>query len=197
MMAVLMSFYHPPEPDSGTSTGTSTVSSTEMLLAETLGTGPSPWRRVETTLMTTAATMRYAYDASFAPLGLNLTQASMLAYIVEFGPSTQTKIANHLGHGRAATGSAIDQLEQSALVERLADPTDRRVKLVQVTNTGLEMAEKVRELDLYLSKELRSDISRSERRALASVLTRLQSNLLSLVENTPSKPDMVLNVTKQ
>jgi DNA-binding MarR family transcriptional regulator len=193
MVKLLMSFYDSPDPN----TINSTASPTEMLLAETLGTGPSPWRRVETTLMTTAATMRYAYDASFTPLGLNLTQASMLAYIVEFGPSTQTRIANHLGHGRAATGSAIDQLEQRGLVERLADPADRRVKLVQVTSSGLEMSEKVRELDLYLSKELRSGISRSERRALASVLNRLQLNLLRLVEEAPTEPSHARSLTNK
>ncbi len=197
MVTMLMSFYDSPTPDAAISTVTSTVSPTEMLLAETLGTGPSPWRRVETTLMTTAATMRYAYDASFAPLGLNLTQASMLAYIVEFGPSTQTGIANHLGHGRAATGSAINQLEHRGLVERLADPTDRRVKLVQVTPSGLEMTEKVRELDLYLSKELRAGISRSERRSLASILNRLQLNLLRLVEDTPADSNQALDLTTQ
>lgn len=180
MLLTLMSFYDYPEPEAITST----TAPTEMLLAETLGTGPSPWRRVETTLMATAATMRYAYDASFAPLGLNLTQGSLLAYIVEFGPSTQTRIADHLGHGRAATGAAIDHLEQRGLVERLADPADRRVKLVQVTASGLEMSERVRELDLHLSKELRSGISRTERRALASVLNRLQLNLLNLLDET-------------
>lgn len=194
MVVAFMSFYDSPEPND---ISTSTASPTEMLLAETLGTGPSPWRRVETTLMTTAATMRYAYDASFASLGLNLTQASMLAYIVEFGPSTQTRIADHLGHGRAATGSAIDQLEHRGLIERLADPTDRRVKLVQVTDDGLEMAERVRELDLYLSKELRSGISRSERRALASILNRLQLNLLRLVEDTPAQADHTPDLSRQ
>ncbi len=181
-----MSFY--TSPDLAAANSPTADSPTEMLLAETLGTGPSPWRRVETTLMSTAATMRHAYDASFAPLGLNLTQGSMLAYLVEFGPMTQSKIATHLGHGRAATGSAIDQLETRCLVERLADPADRRVKLVRITMGGLEMAEKVRELDLYLSKELRSGISRSERRALASVLNRLRLNMLGVLDGSTPQP---------
>lgn len=182
-----MSFYDTPDlakVHASNPSGDRVLSASEMLLAETLGTGPSPWRRVETTLMTTASTMREAYDACFAPLELNLTQGSMLAYIVEFGPATQSNIASHLGHGRAATGATIDQLERRDLVERLPDPADRRVKLVQVTDAGLDMAEKLRELDLYVSTALREGITRSERRALASVLNRLQLNLLGLLEET-------------
>lgn len=182
-----MSFYDTPDlatVHASTPSGDRVLSASEMLLAETLGTGPSPWRRVETTLMTTASTMREAYDACFAPLELNLTQGSMLAYIVEFGPATQSNIASHLGHGRAATGATIDQLERRDLVERLPDPADRRVKLVQVTPAGLDMAEKLRALDLYVSTALREGITRAERRALASVLNRLQLNLLGLLEES-------------
>ncbi len=178
-----MSFYNPPKL-------THTSIPSEILSAETLGTGLSPWRRVETTLMTTATTMRLAYDACFAPLGLNLTQASMLSYIVEFGPTTQSSIASHLGHGRAATGSTIDQLEQRGLVERFSDPDDGRVRLVQVTSQGIEMAERIRELDLYVSNELRSGISRAERRALASVLNRLQLNMLRVLSQDHVTTDL-------
>ena len=169
-----MSFYDSPDL-------TRTNVPTDILSAETLGTGLSPWRRVETTLMTTASTMRLAYDACFAHLDINLTQGSMLAYIVEFGPTTQSNIAIHLGHGRAATGATVDQLERRGLIERFSDPDDGRVRLVQVTATGQEMAERIRELDLYVSKELRSGISRAERRALASVLNRLQLNMLRVL----------------
>ncbi|HRE03809.1 MAG TPA: hypothetical protein PLV68_21110, partial [Ilumatobacteraceae bacterium] len=58
-----------------------------------------PWSRVESTLMSTARALREAYDTQFAPLGLNLTQASLLAYLREFGPVTQTKCADHLRLG--------------------------------------------------------------------------------------------------
>ena len=58
-----------------------------------------PWQRVESTLMATARLIREAYDARFATLDLNLTQASILVYVAEFGPITQTKIADHLGIG--------------------------------------------------------------------------------------------------
>ena len=81
-----------------------------------------PWLRVESTLMATARLVRTAFDVRLAPLDLNLTQASLLGYIAEFGPTTQTRLADHLAIGRAAIGSVIDQLEGRDLIERQPNP---------------------------------------------------------------------------
>ncbi len=141
-----------------------------------------PWRRVESTLMATARTMREAFDARFAPTGLNLTQASVLAYVHEFGPITQTRIADHLHLGRAVIGSVIDRLEERSLVSRQPDAVDRRVWLVAVTPGGSALADQVSRIDEVLRAELRHGISRDDRQALAAVLTRLQANLLQAMQ---------------
>jgi MarR family transcriptional regulator for hemolysin len=91
-----------------------------------------PWSRVESTLMATARLIRQAYDRRLAPLDVNLTQATVLAYLAEFGAATQTMIAGHLGQGRAATGVTIDRLHERGMVMRAADPVDRRVWIVRV-----------------------------------------------------------------
>jgi len=66
-----------------------------------------PWLRVESTLMATARLVRVAFDTRLAPLDLNLTQASLLGYVAEFGATTQTDLADHLGIGRAQIGHQI------------------------------------------------------------------------------------------
>ena len=48
-----------------------------------------PWLRVESTIMATARAIRQAYDARFRDLGLNLSEASLLAFVAEAGPFTQ------------------------------------------------------------------------------------------------------------
>ena len=53
--------------------------------------------------MATARLVRDAYDTRLAPLDLSLTQALVLEYLSDFGPVTQTRIADHLHQGRAAT----------------------------------------------------------------------------------------------
>ncbi len=144
----------------------------------------SPWLRVESTLMATARLIREAFDARLCALDLNLTQASLIAYVNEFGATTQTQLADRLGIGRAAIGSVIDRLQQRGLVDRHPKPDDRRVWLVDVTDAGRQMAGRIAAVDEQLRGELRHGIGREERQALSWVLTRLQQNLQSAIADT-------------
>jgi len=136
-----------------------------------------PWRRVESTLMSTARAIRLAYDRRFEPLGLNLSQASALAFLHESGPQSQTSLAARLGVGRAAAGALIDALEERGLVERQPEPADRRVWRVAATPAGRQLAEPILARDVELRAQLRAGITREERQQLAQLLLRLQSNL--------------------
>jgi DNA-binding MarR family transcriptional regulator len=144
-----------------------------------------PWLRVESTLMSTARLLRVAFDARLSSLDLNLTQASLLGYVAEFGATTQTDLADHLGIGRAAIGSVIDRLQARGLVERQPKMHDRRVWLVAITADGEDMARRIAEVDAVLRAELRHGIGREERQALAWVMTRLQQNLATAISKTP------------
>ncbi|MCH7866578.1 MAG: MarR family transcriptional regulator [Myxococcales bacterium] len=136
-----------------------------------------PWLRVEATLMSLSRDIRRAYDLRLQELGLNLSEASTLAYTQESGPLMQADLARHLGIGRAAMGSLVDSLEQLELVERRPKPGDRRVWLVAVTPSGGEVVRQVLKIDEKLRAELRAGISRKERRELAQLLNRLRENM--------------------
>lgn len=144
-----------------------------------------PWLRVESTLMATARLVRTAYDARLEPLGLNLTQASLLGYVAEFGSTTQTQLADRLGIGRASIGAVVDQLEARRFVVRQPNPADRRVWLVAITPEGSDLAVEIAHVDAVLRSELRRGIGREERQALAWMMTRLQQNLQSVIANPP------------
>lgn len=136
-----------------------------------------PWRRVESTIVSTAGDIRALYDQRFASIDLTLSLASLLCYLDDFGPVTQTRAADHLRQGRAVTGNQIDRLEARGLIERLPDSTDRRVWLVKLTPDGERLAAAAVEIDVVVRKELRAGVSREERQALADVLVRLQQNI--------------------
>ena len=144
-----------------------------------------PWRRVESTLMATARAIRRAYEIRLADLDLNLSQASLLAFLFEAGPLTQSRLASRLGMGRAATGLVIDALEARELIERRTNPEDRRAWLIALRPEGIRIIEPIFEIDTALRSELRIGISRSERHQLAGLLLRLQSNLAAVLI-TPS-----------
>ncbi|MEO6571568.1 MAG: MarR family transcriptional regulator [Ilumatobacteraceae bacterium] len=136
-----------------------------------------PWLRVESTLMATANAIRSAYDGRLAPIGLTLSLASLLSYIAEFGPISQTRAAECLGQGRAVTGTQVDRLQSLGFVERRPDPDDRRVWMLAVTPDGVGQVERIADIDHVLRAELRDGISRTERQALAALLVRLHANL--------------------
>jgi DNA-binding MarR family transcriptional regulator len=148
-----------------------------------------PWLRVESTLMATANAIRGAYDERLAGLGLTLSLASLLAYVADYGPVSQTRAAEHLGQGRAVTGTQIDRLEALGHVERRPDPTDRRVWLVAITPSGLELAASIADVDRVLRAELRAGISRADRQTLAATLVRLQQNLHRSTHQSDHPPD--------
>lgn len=148
---------------------------------------PASWRRVEVTLIRAAHQLRQVFDQRLAEIDLNLNQASLLAFVADFGSRTQTELAEMVGLGRAATGTMIDQLETRQLVERLPDPDDRRVWRVGITPAGLALVDRFLELDATLRKELRSGISRDERQQLASLLVRLSDNV-ELAKHTTESP---------
>jgi len=146
-----------------------------------------PWLRVESTLMATARAIRDAYDGRLAPLGLNLSTASLLAYVADYGPVSQTRAAEHLGQGRAVTGTQTDKLEAAGLVERRPDPDDRRVWLVAITTAGEELAVSIAAVDSVLRAELREGISRTDRQTLADLLVRLQRNIVRTDPDAPTR----------
>jgi DNA-binding MarR family transcriptional regulator len=147
-----------------------------------------PWLRVESTLMATANAIRAAYDQRLADLGLTLSLASLLAYIADFGPINQTRAAEHLGQGRAATGAQVDRLEGLGFVERRPDVADRRVWLIAITPAGTELAGSIADIDRVLRAELRAGISRADRQTLAATLIRLQQNLRQNLHSSNDHP---------
>jgi len=142
-----------------------------------------PWQRVESTLMATSRAIRRAYDAHLAPLGLNLSEASLLAFVGEHGPVSQTQLAERLGMNRASTGAVVDAVLARGLVGRDPSPTDRRVWLVRITDDGRALAAQVAIVDGALREQLRAGLSRAERQQLARTLLRLQSNLAVVLES--------------
>ena len=155
-----------------------------MASVEQTQTAPS-WRRVEIAMINGARKLAAAFDHRLAEIDLNLNQASLLAFVNDFGDSNQTELAEMVGIGRASCGSMIDRLQERGLVTRNPDPSDRRVWLVGITPAGSALVEKFYEIDARFQQEIRRDISREERQQLASLLERLGSNVDAILK-TPT-----------
>jgi len=69
--------------------------------------------------------------------GINATDMECLDLIMMGGPATAGEIGRRTGLSSGAVTGLIDRLEKLGLVERTADPNDRRKVLVKVREDGI------------------------------------------------------------
>lgn len=62
-----------------------------------------------------------------------------LCGILQYGPMTMSALGTEMGISLSAVTQLADRLGEAGLVERLADPDDRRVKCLQLTRRGREI----------------------------------------------------------
>jgi DNA-binding MarR family transcriptional regulator len=86
-------------------------------------------------------------------------------------PVPMSSVANVLRCDRSAVTWITDRLEERGYVERLADPRDRRVKLLALTDEGRRVREEIR-ARLAGPPEALSGLSRAEQRALRDLLRK-------------------------
>lgn len=106
------------------------------------------------------------------------------------GPLNLSKLADPHLDDRPNITRMVDALERHGLVERMPDPTDRRKKLVQLTEQGQALAENT----LASMKAAKANIFRgldaADTAQLLRTLQQLESNLTSdISENDDDKRD--------
>ena len=88
------------------------------------------------------------YDAAVRPLGLRITQFSLLSALRNEGPMTVSALANGLGADTTSISRALAAVASRGLVV-LEDGADRRSKSVSITAAGVDL---LREAEPYWRK---------------------------------------------
>ena len=118
--------------------------------------------------------------AAGAAAGLTATRISVLFTVVRLGPIRLSELAQEEGLNPTMLSRVIADFADSGLVTRVCDPGDRRAALVQATDAGRELCERMRGertdvLDIALG-ELGEEDRRAVERALP-VLERIAEGL--------------------
>src|SRR6202034_3177402 len=108
------------------------------------------------------------------PRELSLTSASTLATLERTGPRRITDLAAIEGVTQPATTVLVRVLEQSGLVERSGDPTDKRVALVSVSQVGATYIRARRRAGADAFVQLIDKLPDSEVAALAAAIPALE-----------------------
>jgi DNA-binding MarR family transcriptional regulator len=86
-------------------------------------------------------------------------------------PVPMSSVANVLRCDRSAVTWITDRLEERGYVERRADPNDRRVKLLALTDEGRRVRQEIR-ARLAVPPEALARLTKTEQRALRDLLRK-------------------------
>jgi MarR family transcriptional regulator, transcriptional regulator for hemolysin len=139
---------------------------------------PSIEERFSTALHHSARAWRQALDARLKHLGIGQAGWMAIASIAKSAdPLSQRELADLLGIEGPSMVAAIDRLVAAGLVLRSPSPTDRRVKLIVLTDAGRAMYDKVRtEADAFRAACL-SGVDQAALRSATEVLEALRSRI--------------------
>lgn len=112
------------------------------------------------------------------PFGLSPSSALALGILVDAGsPMPPNRIASRLIISRATVTGLLDSLEQRGYVRRLPHSSDRRMLLIEPTESGRRVAHEFRVVVHRHQTKWLAVLSETEQRQLIDALHRLQSVL--------------------
>jgi DNA-binding MarR family transcriptional regulator len=117
-----------------------------------------------------------SFGRTFARHGLSWGEYVVLAALRRAGPPYRMNPTTLYGAVMLSSGGMtkrLDRLERAGLVKRLADPADRRGRLVELTAKGLALVDRAVVDHLANEEHLLGALSASERAALADLLRKL------------------------
>jgi DNA-binding MarR family transcriptional regulator len=124
-----------------------------------------------------ARMMRYRFDTMARGLGVTRPQWRVLTTLARMPGESQAAIADFLEIERITLCRMIDRLQEAGLLERRADPADRRVWRIFLTPAGEEMNDRLQEVGAVLHDELRAVMEPEEEPRLQETLKKLRDAL--------------------
>jgi DNA-binding MarR family transcriptional regulator len=122
-----------------------------------------------------------AVNDEMSGCGLSMARTKVLMRLREQGPTRQSVLAADFGLSPHSITDVVDALEHQGLAERRPDPTDRRAKLVAITEAGeacLGVASASRE---RLLKQIFGVLSQEDRATLLRLLDLLDDATKPLI----------------
>ena len=106
---------------------------------------------------------------------VSFAQFFLLGYLANEPFLTMTDISKKMGHSTAAATGLVDRLEKLGYVNRLHASEDRRKVMVQITQKGHDLVDRMREDITGSLVELMSDLDKDEQEALLTSYGKLST----------------------
>lgn len=125
---------------------------------------------------------RAMLDERLRPMGYGAARMEALATIARSPePSAQTALAKRIGIEGPTLTRMLDTLEAEGLVIRRQDPTDRRTKLIELTDAGRDALDEITEVARTFRASVLESLSDQELDQVSEVTEKL----MQLLYNPP------------
>lgn len=124
----------------------------------------------------TAHALRKAFDRRAVGMGVTRAQWKVLFRLERLPGLRQIELADMLDIEPITLSRIIDRLEEARLVDRVADPADRRVWRLHVTARAQPLIEKLRAVADKMISEAFAGIDPEEIATTRAVLSRVREN---------------------
>ncbi|MET8022885.1 MarR family winged helix-turn-helix transcriptional regulator [Streptomyces avermitilis] len=133
------------------------------------------------TRITYLSTRARQHERLMALAGVPLDRAAvaLLRQISDAEPLRPGELANRLGVEASHVTRQVQQLEKSGYVTRVPDPEDRRAQRIELTSTGRQAVDRVREAGARGMQMALAEWSPEELRQLAALFHRMVDDFLS------------------
>jgi len=115
-----------------------------------------------------------------APFGITEAQFNVLMLLVfqsAEGRMNQTELGSMLLVNRSNVTGLIDRMEKAGLVRRNADPTDRRVNLIELTPGGRAVFDRARIVYYDRINDIMDNLTVDDQVRLCSLMETIRMNL--------------------
>lgn len=124
--------------------------------------------------------MRRSFDIRARAIGVTRPQWRMLVTLSRNEGANQGRLAELLDVEAISLCRMVDRLEESGLVERRSDPSDRRAWRIYLTDQAKPVLAEVRAVADELSEDALAGLTGPDRDALQNMLERIRTNLNDL-----------------
>jgi DNA-binding MarR family transcriptional regulator len=115
--------------------------------------------------------------AIVADSGVSLPQMHVIEILGIIGSVKMKELADKLGITTGTLTITIDKLEKKGLVERLANPDDRRSYVIQLTGAGKALQKEHSNYHLKMTEECIINYSKNDKKKLISLIESFIENL--------------------
>ena len=129
------------------------------------------------TLLHAARAAEQGVEDKLGAVGLSLAKLAALRTLADAGESLPlTQLAERLSCVKSNITQLVDRLEADGLVQRQADPNDRRARLAELTPAGRAACREGTRIQQAAEERLLRKLTPDESRVLAGLLARITNS---------------------